>query len=99
MEDKSKENFLAATEILGINVNFCSPLFQGRGASLPFSSPLLSNLSSNSAKHLQMVRSVPYSSVVSAIFGSLNSSHVDENLEVSKYPRLNKQQWKSILGL
>jgi hypothetical protein len=74
----------------GLKIVLCSPLFQGRVANLPFSSKKLNYLSSNAAKHLQFIRSIDSTALMSTVFGTVNSDHLHEDLQVSKHPRVIK---------
>lgn len=59
-----------------LKVIICSPLFQGRVANLPFSSPKLNYLNTHAAKHLQFIRSINSSALVSTVFGTSNINHL-----------------------
>jgi len=45
-------------------------------------------MENNSAKHLQLVRSLPKDTIVSTIFSTLNTSHLHQNLETAEHPCL-----------
>jgi len=50
----------------------------------------------NGAKHLQLVRSVPSSALVSTLIGQKTNRHVRKNLEVLSVPALDEEQWLSV---
>lgn len=46
-----------------------------------------------SARHLQLMRSIPNKSVLSTVVGMKEQDHVRQNLEVIKKPLLTKDEW------
>jgi hypothetical protein len=101
-QDESKETTMRVLDVAekeGLKIILCSPLFQGRVAGLPFSSPKMNYLTSNAAKHLQFIRSISSNAVASTVFGTNNLQHLRENIEVMRHPKVTKDDWNSILPI
>lgn len=77
----------------------CSPLFQGRVANLPFSSPKMNYLQSNAAKHLQFIRSIDSKALLTTVVGTNNVHHLREDMQVVSQPRVTKDDWNQILPM
>ena len=86
---KNKLLFSVATE-LGINVVTSQSLCQGLTANIPISKIAIPGLHNLSARHLQLMRSVPSESMLSSLVGMKHPDHVHANLETIKRPPMNK---------
>ena len=82
-----------------INLVSCSPLFQGKIATLPFQSKVLDYLQNPTAKHLQLIRSFPSPSLLTTLVGMTSPQHVAQNLQLMGYPRLSEAEWRQILPI
>lgn len=101
-QEQNKEQTLRIFDVAekeGLKIVLCSPLFQGRVAGLPFSSSKMNCLTSNAAKHLQLIRSINSKTLVSTVFGTNNIEHLRQNLEVLTKPKVTKEDWSSILPI
>lgn len=76
-------SFLKAAELLKINVFGISPFCSGLTANLPLPTNL-TRANYLAAKHLNLLRSLPYESLKSVVFGAKNNRHVKINLSVSR---------------
>jgi aryl-alcohol dehydrogenase-like predicted oxidoreductase len=75
------EYMLSAARLLRVGVFTSAPFVQGSMLQVPLSSELL-QCSSQGAKHLQLIRSLPAESIVSTLVGMKRSRHVKQNLEL-----------------
>ena len=75
-ETKEPESIWDVAEREKINVNLCTPLFQGRLVNVPFQTAKLNHFSTNAAKHLELVRSLQKNALLSTIFGTINPQHL-----------------------
>lgn len=87
----------AACSALGVNLISCSPLMQGYIVNLPLENVLF-NVKNNSAKHLQLIRSVPAESLKCTLVGMKSITNIKTNLEVIAKPPLTSQQFYDILA-
>eukprot|EP00742_Colponemidia_sp_Colp-10_P011239 GILJ01012462.1.p1 GENE.GILJ01012462.1~~GILJ01012462.1.p1 ORF type:complete len:253 (+),score=44.30 GILJ01012462.1:497-1255(+) len=92
-------NLLEAASALDVSVFASSPLFQGRllQTLLPKS---LGGVTGRSARHLQLVRSLPYKSLIAPLVGHKQPEHVKANLEVAYHAPMSEKEFESkiILG-
>ena len=79
--EKNQEfgSFLETAEALKINVVSVSPLLSGTLINIPLPTNKLS-CRHNGAKHLQLIRSIPSSSLVTTLIGQKSNRHVKKNL-------------------
>eukprot|EP01015_Nassula_variabilis_P029318 TRINITY_DN6276_c0_g2_i2.p1 TRINITY_DN6276_c0_g2~~TRINITY_DN6276_c0_g2_i2.p1 ORF type:complete len:128 (+),score=17.16 TRINITY_DN6276_c0_g2_i2:65-448(+) len=93
-EPENVENkiLLQVAELLKINVFTSSPLFQGEVIQLPLESDIF-QCKSQGAKHLQIIRSIPFEALLSTLVGMKRSIHVRNNLEVINYDPLTKKEF------
>ena len=87
----------AICSALKINLISSSPLLQGHMVHLPLENNLF-NVKHNSAKHLQLIRSIPADSLKSTLVGMKNITNIKHNLEVIGKPPLTSSQFYDILG-
>ena len=66
---------------------------QGMVARIPLSRVAVPDIYNLSARHLQLIRSVPSQSVVSTLVGMKEPSNVRANLEVIKKPLMTRQEF------
>jgi aryl-alcohol dehydrogenase-like predicted oxidoreductase len=60
---------------------------------IPLSRHAIDDVYNISARHLQLIRSIPTRSLVSAVVGMKKMDHVRQNLEVIKKPLLTRQEF------
>ena len=77
--NEEKVSSLEAASRLGLNVIGTSPFMQGLMLQVPLPT-YLTKANYQGAKHLNFVRSLPYKSLKSVIFGAKNNRHVKTNL-------------------
>lgn len=87
----------AACSALQVNIVSCSPLMQGYIVNLPLENVVF-NVKHNSAKHLQLIRSIPAESLKSTLVGMKSTNNIKSNLEVMAKPPLSSQQFYDILA-
>ena len=73
-----------------INVVLSQPLMQGMTSNIPISRVAVPEVYNLSARHLQLIRSVPAQSVLSTLVGMKQPNHVKANLEVIKRPPMTR---------
>jgi aryl-alcohol dehydrogenase-like predicted oxidoreductase len=78
---------------LGLNLITSQPLVQGMATNIPLSRIAVPEVYNLSARHLQIMRSIPSKSVLSTVVGMKEQDHVRQNLEVIKKPLLTKDEW------
>lgn len=91
-------SLLEAAEKAGVNVVASGSLLQGRLASQTFpedKQALLKGCRTNAQRALQWTRSAP--GLLSALCGTTNPTHAEENLELSKVPTLTEDSFKKLL--
>lgn len=89
-------SILNAANHFGIHVFTSIPLFQGKLLSLKIDDKFLSTLPYESAKLLQFVRSTP--GIVAPLVGQKTSDHTNQNIAISKYPRLTQGEFNEVLA-
>ncbi|HSA75459.1 MAG TPA: aldo/keto reductase [Candidatus Nitrosocosmicus sp.] len=89
-------SILNAANHFGIHVFTSIPLFQGKLLSLKIDDKFLSTLPYESAKLLQFVRSTP--GIVAPLVGQKTSDHTNQNIVISKYPRLTQGEFNKVLA-
>lgn len=82
---------------LKINLISSSPLMQGYIINLPLENNLF-KVKHNSAKHLQLIRSIPAESLKSTLVGMKNMAHIRNNLELISKPPLTSSEFYDILS-
>lgn len=82
---------------LKVNLISSSPLLQGYLINLPLENSLF-NVKYNSAKHLQLIRSIPAESLKSTLVGMKQQANLKQNLEVIGKPPLTTQQFYEVLA-
>jgi hypothetical protein len=87
----------AVCSTLKINLISCSPLMQGYINNLPLEN-IVFNVKNNSAKHLQLIRSIPADCLKSTLVGMKSITNIKTNLEVISKPPLTSQQFYEILA-
>jgi len=87
----------ASCSSLGINLISSSPLMQGYIVNLPLENNLF-NVKNNSAKHLQLIRSIPADSLKSTLVGMKAVTNIKTNLELISRPPLTSSQFYEILA-
>ena len=85
----NKQLVQSATE-QKINVVFSQPLMQGMISQIPISRVAVPEVYNLTARHLQLIRSVPAKAVLSTLVGMKQPNHVKANLEVIKKPPLTR---------
>ena len=95
-ESSQDVSILNAANHFGIHVFTSIPLFQGKLLSLNIDDEFLSTLPYQSAKLLQFVRSTP--GIVAPLVGQKTSDHTNENIVISKYPRLTQDEFNEVLA-
>ena len=89
-------SILNAANHFGIHVFTSIPLFQGKLLSIKIDDKFLSTLPHESAKLLQFVRSTP--GIVAPLVGQKTSDHTNQNIVISKYPRLTEGEFNEVLA-
>jgi len=84
---------VAACSDLEINLVASQPLMQGMATQIPLSRHAIDDVYNISARHLQLIRSIPTRSLVSAVVGMKKMDNVRQNLEVIKKPLLTRQEF------
>ena len=87
----------AVCNALKINMISSSPLMQGYIINLPLENNLF-NVKNLSAKHIQLIRSIPADSLKSTLIGMNNQVHIRTNLEVISKPPLTSKEFYDILA-
>jgi hypothetical protein len=87
----------AVCNALKINMISSSPLMQGYLINLPLENSLF-NVKNLSAKHIQLIRSIPADSLKSTLVGMNNQVHIRSNLEVISKPPLTSKEFYEILA-
>jgi len=90
------EIFLNVAKDLGINVVTSSPLLQSKILELKLSKSML-GVETQAAKHLQLIRSIPSSSIKSVLVGMKNPRNVTMNLQLGKIDPLEKEDFWNVL--
>ena len=97
VEDKDKVSknkaLVQCCADLGLNFITSQPLVQGMATNIPLSRIAVPEVYNLSARHLQIMRSIPSKSVLSTVVGMKEQDHVRQNLEVIKKPLLTKDEW------
>ena len=97
VEDKDKVSknkaLVQCCSDLGLNLITSQPLVQGMATNIPLSRIAVPEVYNLSARHLQIMRSIPSKSVLSTVVGMKEQDHVRQNLEVIKKPLLTKDEW------
>lgn len=89
---KNKALVQACAE-LELNLVTSQPLVQGLAATIPLSRVAVPGIYNLTARHLQMLRSIPSKSVLSTVVGMKEPDHVRQNLEVIKRPLLTRDEF------
>jgi hypothetical protein len=87
----------AVCSALKINLISCSPLMQGYLINLPLENSLF-NVKNISAKHLQLIRSIPAECLKSTLVGMNNQVHIRSNLEIMSKPPLTSKEFFEVLA-
>ena len=87
----------AVCNSLKINLISSSPLMQGYIVNLPLENNLF-NVKNQSAKHIQLIRSIPAECIKSTLIGMKNQIHIRNNLEVISKPPLTSKEFYDILA-
>jgi hypothetical protein len=87
----------AVCSALKINLISSSPLMQGYLLNLPLENNLF-NVKNLSAKHIQLIRSIPAECLKSTLVGMKNQIHIRNNLEVISKPPLTTKEFFDILA-
>jgi aryl-alcohol dehydrogenase-like predicted oxidoreductase len=87
----------AVCSALQVNLISSSPLLQGHMVNLPLENSLF-NVKNNSAKHLQLIRSIPAESLKCTVVGMKNQVNIKSNLEVIGKPPLTSKQFYEVLA-
>lgn len=88
-------SILEAANHYGIHVFTSIPLFQGKLLDLKLDDESLVNLPYESTKLLQFVRSTP--GIVAPLVGQKVLNHTNQNIIISKYPRLTNEEFNNLL--
>lgn len=78
---------------LNLNLIGSQPLVQGMATAIPLSRVAVPEVYNLSARHLQVMRSIPSKSVLSTVVGMKEQDHVRQNLEVVKKPLMTKDEF------
>jgi aryl-alcohol dehydrogenase-like predicted oxidoreductase len=89
-------SILNAADHFRIHVFTSIPLFQGKLLSLKIDDKFLSTLPYESTKLLQFVRSTP--GIVAPLVGQKTGDHTNQNIVISKYPRLTHEEFNEVLA-
>jgi hypothetical protein len=87
----------AACSALKINLISSSPLMQGYLLNLPLENNVF-NVKHNSAKHLQLIRSIPAESLKSTLVGMKSLTNIKRNLELISKSPLSSVEFYEILA-
>ena len=90
------EIFLNVAKDLGINVVTSSPLLQSKILELKLSKSML-GVETQAVKHLQLIRSIPSSSIKSVLVGMKNPRNVTMNLQLGRIDPLEKEDFWNVL--
>ncbi|EGR28250.1 hypothetical protein IMG5_180500 [Ichthyophthirius multifiliis] len=85
---------------LEINVIVSSTLMGGKLFQSPLQGDIFKQCKSNATRHLQLIRSIPSTSICSALVGHKSYKNVMDNLELGKIPLLTEDEfWDYLLPL
>lgn len=88
-------SIIESAQNYGIHVFTSVPFYQGKLLNADLDERVLENLTTNSSKLLQFVRSTP--GIVAPLVGQKKMEHVKENVLISKYPILDPEQFYSLI--
>ena len=83
---------LKASKILGLNVMSSMPLMSGHMLQYNLPRDQL-KCSNNSARHLNLIRSIPSENLVSTLVGMKTPQNIEQNLEVLHRPPLTQDEF------
>ena len=83
----------AACSDLELNLMLSQPLLQGMVANTPLSRIAVPEITNFTARHLQLMRSIPSKSIMSVVVGMKHPKHVKANLEVISKAPMNRQEF------
>ena len=90
--------FIACCNDLELNLISSQALCQGMAADIPLSRGSIEGVYNLSARHLQLIRSIPAKSLKSTLVGMKSIDNVRANLEVVQKPMMTKDEFFNALS-
>ncbi len=89
---------VAACSDLDLNLISSQPLMQGMCSTIPLSKEAIAGVYNLSARHLQLVRSIPTKCLKSTLVGMKQNEHIRSNLEVTQKPLMSREEFFTALA-